>query len=165
MVWANSLGVGCGAATCSGNLFLVCDYSPPGNYIGETPFPVANCQSCVASTAAGVQSTAATKAQTTQPPQTTQQPPQTTQPHVTTANQVLTSQHVTTQVTQTVSKPVGTSSQIPPSIILSTQQAVSSQAIVTNSSGPSLPDIKGSASIISFQLFLWIGLMALLLFV
>jgi hypothetical protein len=40
MIWADTLAVGCGAALCTGAgyTFLVCDYAPGGNYIGQTPY-------------------------------------------------------------------------------------------------------------------------------
>ncbi|CAO2815860.1 unnamed protein product [Amaranthus hypochondriacus] len=39
VVWSNSLGLGCARVQCNnGNFFVTCNYSPPGNYIGEKPF-------------------------------------------------------------------------------------------------------------------------------
>jgi len=38
MIWAGTLAVGCGAAACGGNTFLVCDYAPGGNYLGQPPY-------------------------------------------------------------------------------------------------------------------------------
>jgi hypothetical protein len=38
MIWAGTLAVGCGAASCSSNTFLVCDYAPGGNYLDEAPY-------------------------------------------------------------------------------------------------------------------------------
>jgi len=38
MIWADTLAVGCGAATCAPYTFLVCDYAPGGNYLGEYPY-------------------------------------------------------------------------------------------------------------------------------
>ena len=38
MIWADTLAVGCGAASCTGNTFLVCDYAPGGNYLGDAPY-------------------------------------------------------------------------------------------------------------------------------
>lgn len=36
MVWKGSEQLGCGSVTASsGALYVVCNYSPPGNYIGE----------------------------------------------------------------------------------------------------------------------------------
>lgn len=36
MVWKGSEQLGCGSVTTSsGALYVVCNYSPPGNYIGE----------------------------------------------------------------------------------------------------------------------------------
>lgn len=48
MVWANSTQLGCGTANCSENTpfgpqfpqwtITVCNYSPPGNFIGQRPY-------------------------------------------------------------------------------------------------------------------------------
>jgi pathogenesis-related protein 1 len=38
MVWKNTSEVGCGTASSSTLEVLVCRYSPPGNYLGETPY-------------------------------------------------------------------------------------------------------------------------------
>jgi len=38
MIWAGTLAVGCGAAACTGDTLLVCDYAPGGNYIGQAPY-------------------------------------------------------------------------------------------------------------------------------
>jgi len=38
IIWADTLAVGCGAAECGGLTYLVCDYAPGGNYIGQTPY-------------------------------------------------------------------------------------------------------------------------------
>jgi len=38
MVWRSTTQVGCATATGGGNDYLVCRYSPPGNYIGQTPY-------------------------------------------------------------------------------------------------------------------------------
>lgn len=46
VVWAKSLRLGCGMATCNKNSpfgggsweFWVCNYDPPGNYVGEKPY-------------------------------------------------------------------------------------------------------------------------------
>jgi uncharacterized protein YkwD len=35
LVWAGSTRVGCGLAQCGEWDYLVCNYSPPGNYVGE----------------------------------------------------------------------------------------------------------------------------------
>jgi pathogenesis-related protein 1 len=40
MIWANTTRVGCGAANCSGTLFLVCNYAPAGNYLNQAPYAV-----------------------------------------------------------------------------------------------------------------------------
>jgi hypothetical protein len=42
MIWADTLAVGCGAAPCTGNTFLVCDYAPGGNIIGDPPYAEGN---------------------------------------------------------------------------------------------------------------------------
>lgn len=41
IVWANTLRVGCGTALCNGTTFVVCDYSPAGNYVGQAPYVAA----------------------------------------------------------------------------------------------------------------------------
>lgn len=39
VVWNNSVRLGCDQARCpSGNLFVICSYDPPGNYIGTPPY-------------------------------------------------------------------------------------------------------------------------------
>jgi hypothetical protein len=38
MVWRDTTDVGCGLATGGGNDFLVCQYAPQGNFMGERVF-------------------------------------------------------------------------------------------------------------------------------
>ncbi len=48
MVWRDTAKIGCGVANCSSNspfgaahpqwTFVVCNYDPPGNYVGERPY-------------------------------------------------------------------------------------------------------------------------------
>ncbi|HEY6724219.1 MAG TPA: CAP domain-containing protein [Polyangiaceae bacterium] len=42
VVWDSTTAVGCGYGTCQDDTFtievIVCNYDPPGNYIGETPY-------------------------------------------------------------------------------------------------------------------------------
>ena len=39
VVWRNSLRVGCAKVRCSnGGTFITCNYSPPGNYVGQRPY-------------------------------------------------------------------------------------------------------------------------------
>ncbi|MDE1884150.1 MAG: hypothetical protein KGL20_03185 [Rhodospirillales bacterium] len=38
MIWRSTREVGCGFAEDNGNDVLVCDYSPPGNVMGERPY-------------------------------------------------------------------------------------------------------------------------------
>lgn len=39
VVWKNTTGVGCGSAMCSdGGVITVCNYTPPGNYVGQKPY-------------------------------------------------------------------------------------------------------------------------------
>ncbi|KAI3712318.1 hypothetical protein L1987_70869 [Smallanthus sonchifolius] len=41
VIWKSTEKVGCGRSKCndgSGNYMIVCNYSPPGNYIGQRPF-------------------------------------------------------------------------------------------------------------------------------
>ena len=37
VIWRGTTQLGCGSATCNGETFWVCRYSPPGNYEGEFP--------------------------------------------------------------------------------------------------------------------------------
>jgi hypothetical protein len=52
VVWAATTSIGCGAAVCpslGGAFFLVCDYAPPGNFIGQTPYMTGtSCTQCPA---------------------------------------------------------------------------------------------------------------------
>ena len=38
MVWKDTTQIGCGMASDAGQDYLVCRYSPPGNYEGEVPY-------------------------------------------------------------------------------------------------------------------------------
>jgi pathogenesis-related protein 1 len=38
MVWRETARVGCGEATCNKALLVVCNYDPPGNYLGRKPY-------------------------------------------------------------------------------------------------------------------------------
>jgi uncharacterized protein YkwD len=38
MVWKDTTQVGCGMASDAGQTYLVCRYSPPGNWIGQVPY-------------------------------------------------------------------------------------------------------------------------------
>ena len=38
VMWSTTKYVGCGSAKRNGNLFLVCNYKAPGNYIGKVPY-------------------------------------------------------------------------------------------------------------------------------
>ncbi len=38
VVWKNSKRLGCGIARCGNSEVWVCNYDPPGNYIGERPY-------------------------------------------------------------------------------------------------------------------------------
>jgi pathogenesis-related protein 1 len=47
VVWRDSVGLGCGMATCTKNSpfggsgawqLWICNYNPPGNYVGEKPY-------------------------------------------------------------------------------------------------------------------------------
>ena len=38
MVWRDTTSLGCGQATCSQSVIVVCNYAPPGNHIGQRPY-------------------------------------------------------------------------------------------------------------------------------
>lgn len=38
MVWNDTTEVGCATASCDNNLTVVCNYNPPGNYLGKKPY-------------------------------------------------------------------------------------------------------------------------------
>ncbi|MEO9966532.1 MAG: pathogenesis-related family 1 protein [Reichenbachiella sp.] len=38
IVWENTTEVGCGVATCDGLDIWVCQYNPPGNFVGQKPY-------------------------------------------------------------------------------------------------------------------------------
>jgi hypothetical protein len=38
IVWRDTTEVGCGMASCPGSEVWVCNFAPPGNYVGETPY-------------------------------------------------------------------------------------------------------------------------------
>lgn len=38
MVWRDTKRVGCGEALCNGTLIIACNYDPPGNVLGRTPY-------------------------------------------------------------------------------------------------------------------------------
>lgn len=38
IVWSNTTEVGCGVASCDGFDIWVCQYNPPGNFIGQKPY-------------------------------------------------------------------------------------------------------------------------------
>jgi pathogenesis-related protein 1 len=38
IVWRESAGLGCGHASCGDEQVWVCNYDPPGNYLGERPY-------------------------------------------------------------------------------------------------------------------------------
>lgn len=38
IIWKNSARFGCGQSLCDDNMIIVCNYDPPGNYIGEKPY-------------------------------------------------------------------------------------------------------------------------------
>ncbi|XP_010245650.1 PREDICTED: basic form of pathogenesis-related protein 1-like [Nelumbo nucifera] len=39
VVWRNSVRLGCAKVHCNnGGIFIICNYDPPGNYIGERPY-------------------------------------------------------------------------------------------------------------------------------
>jgi len=38
LIWRNTKRIGCAKVRCAGNVIVVCNYDPPGNVIGQTPF-------------------------------------------------------------------------------------------------------------------------------
>ena len=41
VVWRDSTHIGCARVTCnSGAIFIICNYYPPGNIVGERPYPM-----------------------------------------------------------------------------------------------------------------------------
>jgi len=38
VVWRSTKTIGCGKSLCNGNMIVVCNYDPPGNYLGEKPY-------------------------------------------------------------------------------------------------------------------------------
>lgn len=38
MVWRDTTRIGCATAVCRGNLIVVCNYDPPGNFLGRRPY-------------------------------------------------------------------------------------------------------------------------------
>lgn len=38
IVWRNTTKVGCAKVICDGNVTWVCNYDPPGNYVGQKPY-------------------------------------------------------------------------------------------------------------------------------
>ncbi|HBL23649.1 MAG TPA: hypothetical protein DDZ40_05990 [Deltaproteobacteria bacterium] len=38
LIWRSTTGVGCAGVECGGNMIVVCNYDPPGNIVGSTPY-------------------------------------------------------------------------------------------------------------------------------
>ena len=38
LVWRNTKSIGCAKVECAGNVIIVCNYDPPGNVLGQTPY-------------------------------------------------------------------------------------------------------------------------------
>ena len=38
LIWRNTKRIGCAKVRCAGNVIVVCNYDPPGNIVGQTPF-------------------------------------------------------------------------------------------------------------------------------
>lgn len=38
IVWKNTTEVGCAKTICNGSVIWVCNYNPPGNYVGQKPY-------------------------------------------------------------------------------------------------------------------------------
>ncbi|MDO9043525.1 MAG: CAP domain-containing protein [Desulfocapsaceae bacterium] len=38
IVWQDTTQIGCAAGSCKGKLIVVCNYDPPGNFLGQKPY-------------------------------------------------------------------------------------------------------------------------------
>ena len=38
LVWRNTKRIGCAKVECAGNVIIICNYDPPGNVLGQTPY-------------------------------------------------------------------------------------------------------------------------------
>lgn len=38
VVWKNTTEVGCAKTICDGSVIWICNYNPPGNYVGQKPY-------------------------------------------------------------------------------------------------------------------------------
>lgn len=38
LVWRSTKRVGCAKVICAGNVIIVCNYDPPGNFLGQEPY-------------------------------------------------------------------------------------------------------------------------------
>lgn len=38
IVWKNTTDIGCAKTICDGSVIWICNYNPPGNYVGQKPF-------------------------------------------------------------------------------------------------------------------------------
>ena len=38
LVWRSTRRIGCAKVACAGNVIIVCNYDPPGNILGQTPY-------------------------------------------------------------------------------------------------------------------------------
>ena len=38
LIWRNTRRIGCAKVECAGNVIVVCNYDPPGNVLGQTPY-------------------------------------------------------------------------------------------------------------------------------
>ena len=38
VIWQNTMRLGCASALCNGDMIVVCNYDPPGNFLGQKPY-------------------------------------------------------------------------------------------------------------------------------
>jgi hypothetical protein len=123
ILWAESYKIGCSYSLCSFGIFLVCNYSPAGNFIGNEWFITGKqCSLCPS-----IFPFCENGLCTTPPPTQTTTQPLTTQP-ITTTTQLPTQLPTTTQPLTT--QPLTTTTQ-PPTQLPSTTQPLTTQPITT----------------------------------
>ncbi|MEP2023182.1 CAP domain-containing protein, partial [Reichenbachiella sp.] len=38
IVWKNTTEIGCAKTLCDGSVIWICNYNPPGNFVGQKPY-------------------------------------------------------------------------------------------------------------------------------